>query len=241
MLRNKTRLAAEALDTNHPCQATLRLFRRESPVRVLGPYARAVIWVQGCHFHCPGCIVPESWDSANGFAAPVSELAEWAVTQPADIEGITLSGGEPLNQAGVLCGLIDKIQSRRDMGVVCYTGYTLDYLRERGSLEQQALLRRIDLLIDGVYQAGLHGNLLWRGSANQRIQLLTPRYAAVVENLLDERGDRSAGVEAVIDGDGTIGLAGVPFSPMFREEFLRRMSARGIRIAAGDGQREQQS
>ncbi|NEQ18844.1 MAG: radical SAM protein [Microcoleus sp. SIO2G3] len=39
----------------------LRLFSRQSPVSVLGPGQRAVIWVQGCRFACKNCIVPESW------------------------------------------------------------------------------------------------------------------------------------------------------------------------------------
>jgi len=60
----------------------LRIFERRSPVKVLGPYARAVIWVQGCDFGCKGCIVPESWDRDTGEEVDISELVTWVLNQP---------------------------------------------------------------------------------------------------------------------------------------------------------------
>jgi anaerobic ribonucleoside-triphosphate reductase activating protein len=114
---------------------------------------------------------------------------------------------------------------------MCYTGYGIARLREHGGEAQRALLGRIDLLIDGVYLASQHDDLLWRGSANQNINLLTPRYAQVTADLLNEKGDRSAGVEVVMDEAGAIGFAGVPAKPGFREEFVRRMGAHGIRLS----------
>jgi anaerobic ribonucleoside-triphosphate reductase activating protein len=211
---------------------SLRIFRRESPVHVLGPYARAVVWVQGCAFHCPNCIVPESWDFAGGMVADVHELAAWVLEQ--DVEGVTLSGGEPMSQAAGLCALVDELRLSRDIGVMCYTGYTLSFLRERGDEAQQALLDRVDLLIDGVYLADQHADLLWRGSQNQNLNMLTSRYEAVAAELLADHGDKSAGVEVVMDEFGAIGFAGVPAKPGFRDEFVRRMGAHGIRLAIAE-------
>jgi anaerobic ribonucleoside-triphosphate reductase activating protein len=204
----------------------LRIFRRESPVTVLGPDARAVVWVQGCGIHCPNCIVPESWDFRGGIEVRPRELADWILAQ--DVEGITLSGGEPMGQAEGLCALIDLVRSRRDLGVMCYTGYSLDHLQCRGNTQQRALLGRIDLLIDGAYIAGLHADLLWRGSSNQRLHLLTPRYRAVAAEMLAALGDHSAGIEVVMDPGGAIGFSGVPIRPGFKEDFVRRMAQRGI-------------
>lgn len=216
----------------------LRIFRRESPVHVLGPYARAVIWVQGCAFHCPNCIVPESWDFAGGFSVEIASLAEWICDQ--NVEGITLSGGEPMSQARPLCELIDQVRMRRDVGVLCYTGFALAHLRARGDSQQKSLLSRIDLLIDGVYLAEGHADLLWRGSRNQNLNLLTSRYAEVTVALQRERGDRSAGVEMTMDEAGAIGFAGVPAKPGFRDEFVRRMGLRGIRLAIDEPDKVQQ-
>jgi anaerobic ribonucleoside-triphosphate reductase activating protein len=208
----------------------LKIFRRECPVTVLGPFSRAVIWVQGCNLACPQCIVPESWALDAGEAVTVVSLAEWVLTQP-QIEGLTISGGEPFLQAASLCYLIDHIKSQRDLGVLCYTGYTHSHLSSRGTADQKALLSRLDLLIDGAYIAGQHKSLLWRGSANQNILQLSDRYAAYLEKSLAADGDLSVGIEVTLDEQGGIGYAGVPAIPQFRENFIKGMKARGIRLA----------
>ena len=208
---------------------TLRIFRRESPVKVLGPYSRAVIWVQGCHFACPNCIVPESWAMDGGDLFSIEASKHWVLAQP-DIEGLTISGGEPMQQAGPLCSLIDSIKAVRDLGVVCYTGYAREYLTDRGTDAQRDLLARIDLLIDGVYIESRHSSLLWRGSENQRLHQLTTRYENYIAERIVQSGDKSAGVEVVLDSDGGISYAGVPEKPGFRDSFINGMNARGIKL-----------
>ena len=133
----------------------LQIFRLHAPVQVLGSYRRAVIWVQGCAFACKGCIVPESWDSNGGETRTVDELTAWVLAQP-DIEGITLSGGEPMLQASILVALIDRLREQRDLGVVCYTGDRLERLQAYGTIAQRELLQRLDLLIDGIYIEAQH-------------------------------------------------------------------------------------
>jgi anaerobic ribonucleoside-triphosphate reductase activating protein len=218
-----------AIDGFQPPQSEsiLRIFRREAPVTVLGPGRRAVVWVQGCPFACKGCIVPESWPSMGGQVVNVGEMGAWILAQPG-IEGITLSGGEPMEQAGPLADLVDRIRERANLGVVCYTGYRLETLHRQGTHAQHALLARIDLLIDGVYSEREHADLRWRGSANQRLLSLTDRYRAEVEAIA--RGeDRSAGMEFFVDEEGAFGFAGVPAQSGFRTEFETRLTALGIR------------
>ena len=204
----------------------LRIFRREAPVRVLGPGARAVVWVQGCSFRCKNCIVPESWNPTGGEVIPVPALADWVLAQP-DIEGLTLSGGEPMEQAEPLCRLVDLVRSRADVGIVCFTGYTLEHLRHRASPDQIALLDRVDLLVDGTYVERRHADLLWRGSSNQRLLPLTPRYRTLLESVGPEE-DRSAGIEVVLDAVGALAFSGVPKQPGFRAEFERRLMGHGV-------------
>lgn len=115
----------------------IRIFRYQSPVKVLGFFSRAVIWVQGCKFACPNCIVPESWDlEEGGESISLQFLADWILTQKG-IEGVTFSGGEPMLQAEELSNLIDIIKLKKDLGVVCYTGYTLENLVRYGSQYQK--------------------------------------------------------------------------------------------------------
>ncbi len=207
---------------------TLQIFRRQSPVQVLGPGQRAVIWVQGCPFACPGCIVPESWDARGGETVTLDELATWILAQP-DLEGITLSGGEPMLQAEALSQLIDHIRQQRDLGVMCYSGYRLETLQQQGSDAQQRLLQQIDLLVDGQYRQKEHDNLLWRGSRNQRLLFLTSRYRDVVQQQLTE-GDESAGLSFVSGTTGEVYFTGVPPLVGFRQQFEQEMQQRGIHI-----------
>ena len=73
--------------------------------RANGPGVRAVVWVQGCTIGCPGCYsAPTHPHSANSLVEP-SEVVEWILSIP-DIEGITVSGGEPFEQAGALVDII---------------------------------------------------------------------------------------------------------------------------------------
>lgn len=187
-----------------------------------------MIWVQGCPFACRNCIVPESWDANGGEQVSAAELAEWVLAQP-EIEGLTLSGGEPMAQADVLTRLILQVRERRDLGVVCYSGYTYEHLCGHGDAAQTELLAQIDLLIDGVYLADRHADLLWRGSANQRLLCLSERYREAVSALTVE-ADRSAGIEFFMNAEGAVAFAGVPKQPGFREEFGARMAQFGIAL-----------
>lgn len=212
----------------------LQIFRRTVPVGVLGPGQRAVLWVQGCPFACHNCIVPESWDPLGGQTVTVQEIAEWVWAQPG-IEGVTFSGGEPMLQAAALARLVDTLRQKHDLGVVCYTGFTWEHLKERGTPPQQRLLKRIDLLVDGVYREREHADLLWRGSANQRLLPLSERYRAGIEALTPET-DRAAGMEFFWSEAGRLSFAGVPNRPGFRQEFEARMLKLGVQMAAGKEQ-----
>lgn len=209
----------------------LRYYNRERGTRVLGPGLRAVLWLQGCHRRCPGCLVPESWPLEGGQATTVEEAAEWVLSCP-DVEGLTISGGEPMLWAEPLVALVDRLRERRDLGVMCYTGYLLDELRSQGTPAQQALLERIDLLVDGPYLEERHADLLWRGSSNQRLLALSNRYLGA---LPPERSgvDRSAGLEFRVEDTGQFHFTGVPARPGFRANLEAELARRGIRLGLG--------
>ncbi len=203
----------------------LQIFDRRSPVNVLGPYQRAVIWVQGCQFACQNCIVPESWDKNGGEAMEISELANWILSQP-EIEGVTFSGGEPMLQAEALSAVIDKMKTKHNLGIMCYTGFRIEQLEDQGTELQKALLNKIDILVDGVYIKKLHKDLLWRGSSNQRILALSDRY----QDYLRKKSDRSVGLEFFVKESAEVGFSGVPSQPKFRQEFESRMLQKSVII-----------
>lgn len=208
-----TRSQRATLSAREP--AGIRLYFKQTPVSTLGPGKRAVIWTQGCPFHCEGCISPDSLDPESGEEVSVDSLVAWILEQTG-IEGITISGGEPFLQARPLSQLIDRLKAQRDLGVICYTGYTMDHLVAEGSGAQKGLLKRLDLLIDGPYIRSLHADLYLRGSANQRLLTLTDRYRDLIADI-QSAGDKGSGLEVFIAPGGQVCIAGVPTEPDYRD------------------------
>lgn len=146
----------------------LQLCRKGS--RALGPGLRYVIWVQGCPFNCPHCETPEGHSFDPNTIIDVDVLAEDIVSRP-EIDGITISGGEPFEQADELTALLKKVhKARPELTVILYTGYLYEQLT---SVNAKALLTELDLLIDGQYVHELNDNKGIRGSSNQRLFFLS--------------------------------------------------------------------
>ncbi|MFE2941441.1 4Fe-4S single cluster domain-containing protein [Streptomyces sp. NPDC059255] len=200
----------------------LSVARRLDHCTVLGPGTRAVIWVQGCPLRCRGCVAAETLPFEGGTASTVDELADWLCGLPG-VEGVTFSGGEPFSQAAALAALLDAVRARRPgLSAMAYSGHRYEALREGGP-DRRALLRRLDLLVDGPYVAARHASLRWRGSANQRIVALTGSYAH-----LASEPDTSAGVELSLEADGSLSWAGVPPTPGFRKGLEEQLAGRGF-------------
>lgn len=139
----------------------------------LGPGRRYAIWVQGCPFHCPGCIAPAWRELRIHQLVSVSRLVADILAVP-ELEGITISGGEPMLQAPAVWHLATALrQHRPSLTLMLYTGFQLQELRTPTQLR---LLEVLDVLIDGRYQAERNDNRGLRGSSNQRVHLLSSAY-----------------------------------------------------------------
>lgn len=135
-----------------------------------GEGIRTVVWTQGCLHHCPGCHNPQTHDKDGGFLKDVAELCEEIREVPFQ-DGITLSGGDPLEQVEA-CLEIAKFCHSIGLNVWCYTGYTMEYLLRRCEKEDnlRELLENIDVLVDSPFILELKSyNVPFRGSSNQRI------------------------------------------------------------------------
>lgn len=176
----------------------LRLSQTAFPVHTLGPFQRFGIWVQGCDKHCPGCVSPETQSKLEGYEADVRALASMILEQK-DIEGLTISGGEPFLQDKALHELIQLLRNEKDLGVIMYTGYRLE------DLADSLLIQDIDVLIDGEYKEELNDGFSLRGSSNQRIHFLTERYK---ETLFLDASIRKT--ELLHTFEGGLSLVGIP-------------------------------
>jgi anaerobic ribonucleoside-triphosphate reductase activating protein len=142
-----------------------------------GPGRRFAVWVQGCSLRCAGCCNPEMFDERRGTPMPIDELAAQI---PAGVEGITLLGGEPFEQAAG-CAEFARLAKARGLTVMVFSGYTRAELAERS--DAAPLFGEIDLLVDGRYdrtkpEPAPPIGRRWIGSANQTMHYLTPAYAA---------------------------------------------------------------
>ena len=131
-----------------------------------GPGIRTVIWTQGCSHNCKGCQNPTTHDFKGGFSVNVEEINK-ELDNLLGQQGITLSGGDPMFQAGA-CAKIAKHAKEIGLNVWCYTGFTYEQVLK--SKEMMKLLKQTDVLVDGKFDINEFSlNLDFRGSRNQRI------------------------------------------------------------------------
>jgi anaerobic ribonucleoside-triphosphate reductase activating protein len=169
----------------------------------LGPGLRSVVWVQGCPFSCRGCISPDWIPNRLARRMTPEELSEDLLSDPA-VTGITISGGEPMQQAAGLAETVRLIRRRREVSIICFTGYRYEDLFDRPPTTGiNLLLAQIDVLIDGPYIASSNENRGLRGSSNQRIFYLSSR----LSSYFLEESPRRAEIQIQ---DGQAFLVGVP-------------------------------
>ncbi len=181
----------------------LNVAATSTATRALGPGLRAVVWVQGCFFRCPGCIAPDWIPLQPARLIKVEALADELLANPA-VTVLTFSGGEPMLQAAGLSRLARLVRSRRELNIICFTGFTLSLLKHiPPGPGVDDLLEQVDVLIDGPYIEQLNDNRGLRGSSNQQIYYLTDRLKGV--DL--QTAPRAAEVKIE---DGAAVLIGVP-------------------------------
>lgn len=145
----------------------VRLFGLEPNSYVDGPGIRMAIFFQGCLHHCEDCHNPGSWPVLGGEKRDTEEIKKQMAADPL-LTGITLSGGEPFLQPLPALELA-RFAHSRGLTVWCYTGYVFEQLLEWEDTRRE-LLTEIDILVDGPFEQDKRSlELLWRGSANQRL------------------------------------------------------------------------
>ncbi len=142
-----------------------------------GPGRRFALWFQGCPLRCPGCCNPEMLPFEGGTPMPLAEVIEQLRDAHAvhRLEGVTLLGGEPFAHADAASALADEAH-RLDLNVMAFSGFVIEDLRVNTNPSVQALLERVDILVDGPYLRDRpERKRRWIGSANQRVHFLSNR------------------------------------------------------------------
>lgn len=171
----------------------------------LGFGKRLVFWLSGCNLNCPNCIAEEFNKLENGYKFNTKDFIDAFFTN-FKYDGITFSGGEPLQQKKALLDIVENIDKSIDK--MLFTGYEFSELDDI----QKKVVSYFDLVIFGRYNYKLHGNYLWRGSKNQYFVSPTSKYT---EKQLNEMlQQKSAGIDILLKNN-TFWIYGIPT----KEEF----------------------
>lgn len=133
-----------------------------------GTGLRVVLWVSGCAHACPSCQNPQTWEQMSGIPFDKEAMDEIRAELQKDyIDGITLSGGDPLfpGNRGAVTRLLQTIRAEfPDKTIWLYTGYSYEQVCTLPAVELA------DVIVDGEYlEAKRDVNAPWVGSTNQRV------------------------------------------------------------------------
>ena len=177
------------------------------PAETLGYGKRIIIWTIGCPRRCRGCSNPELWETDSSREIDTIELVQKIEPFLKQADGITITGGDPFFQIDELRCLLENIRKISDIEILVYTGYLYEELTG-----YQDVLGKIDVLIDGPYVNERDDNRGIRGSSNQRIIVLNPKYE---QRYAD--ASLSARSSQIIQFNGRIINVGIPIKSVIQD------------------------
>lgn len=190
---------------------TLNIAEIVEKTKVCGPGERFAIWVQGCKLGCKGCWNKEMQPIEIKQLWHVNKLYEKIISTDG-IEGITISGGEPLYQSSAILKVVKKLKEN-GLTAMLYTGFEVEEIDDPIANE---LVHISDIVIYGRYlEEERTTSLKWRGSKNQKIVFNNKEYKLRFE-LLETEDE----IEIHMDETGKIKILGHPIENVKKEVFL---------------------
>lgn len=187
----------------------LRIHHFLAESRANGPGKRCVLWVQGCSLGCSGCFNPQTHAFGDGQVVPVDEVFGWIRDHAHLVQGLTVTGGEPLQQAAGVAALLRRVKTETQLSILLLTGFSwaeIEQLERIGSRVMAEACRQIlddsDVIIAGPYR---HDKRLARGllgSANKTVHFRSTRYGPADLALVPP-------AEIQIAKDGSILMTGI--------------------------------
>jgi len=116
---------------------------------------------------------------------------------------LTISGGEPFDQADALFELLNLIR-KHFKDILVYTGYKMEYLIRK----YKKHLSLIDALVDGRFLEGLESEYAYKGSDNQRLFVLNKDLSDRYYEWMQKKKDKTL---QVIKAEDKIYLIGIPY------------------------------
>ena len=184
--------------------------------RVNGPGLRAVVFVQGCSLACKKC-----WNTQThrfeGNDIPVATVLDGILAHVSEqrLDGVTISGGEPMQQAEDLAVMLQALRAAMpNISIGMFTGYSPGELasgtfRTRGQSDRTKRLdlwcsirNCLDFAVMGRYNRLQPSRDPLCTSKNQKLQLFGTRHTE------SDFGEQT--VEIAISADGLTTITGFP-------------------------------
>ncbi len=178
----------------------LRIHHIEWNSKANGPGNRVVIWTQGCTLNCLGCFNPETHPSDQGQLFTFSELIKGIEQNNPSFDGITFSGGEPLQQLDPLIEWVQLLKQKFSTSILIFTGFRWEEVNRFSKVNN--LLNHIDGIICGRYDQNLRIANGLIGSSNKTVHLLSSKI-----KLFDLI--QTPQTEIMIEPDGSIFISGI--------------------------------
>lgn len=183
-----------------------------------GPGKRFVLWLQGCTLGCPGCFNPDTHASHGGKPVETGDLVKQIIELEGSIDGISITGGEPLQQPEPLLEFLKDIRRSTNLSIILFTGYTWSEAAVIPFASE--VLASSDVVLAGRYNNLKHLAKDLRGSSNKSIHFITNRFHA-------EQFTRVPDAEVIILDNGDISVTGI-FPPSFLQFGNRENSSNDL-------------
>ena len=135
-----------------------------------GPGKRLLVYLKGCSIHCEGCINPHLWSFEGGTPLTANEIVKIVIDN--GLDGVTLHGGEPLDQAD---GLLEVVKDIKASGgtVILFTGY----IKKEINGSRLKVWNLADIVVAGRFELPKRNIYLqFRGSTNQKVYTHKGKY-----------------------------------------------------------------
>ncbi len=147
---------------------------------VEGPGLRSALWLQGCSINCFNCCNQSFIPQKGGFFFDSIELSTRFINNK-KIQGITILGGEPLDQSEELYIFLKEIKNNSNLSIMLFTGYT--HKKVINNTIKNKVFELCDLVISEPFINNLISNKRrWIGSSNQKIHFVSDRYKNLEDN-----------------------------------------------------------
>ena len=184
--------------------------------RANGPGLRCVLFVQGCNLGCAGCWNRSTHPFRGTEFSNEAILAELVSCQRQySLDGVTFSGGEPMQQAADLAALLQGLRSALPtLSFGMFTGYSEEELEtgnfftrhgidgDRRRALWHSIRSQLDFAVMGRYNRLQPSRQPMRTSANQVLRLFSTRHTEI------DFGAQT--VEITIAADGQSRITGFP-------------------------------